>query len=80
MTAQDLYIRRESLAEISGNELHELFTSVCGDPSPSGRTPIERHALQEYAASQRALYDAHKAAGGVGGEYLLDVVKFCEQF
>lgn len=80
MQAQDLYDWREEFAQISGSELHEVFRSVCGEPSPAGRTEIDPQALREYAESQRNLYAAHKASGGIGGEYLISVAKFCESF
>ncbi len=80
ITAQDLYDRRDERGEIEGTELHEVFQFVCGEPSPTGRVEIDTAALSVYASVQRQSYASHKAAGGVGGEYLLDVAKFCESF
>jgi hypothetical protein len=80
LTAQDLYDRRDERGEIDGRELHEIFQAICGDPSPTGRTAIDTEALRSYAAGQRGLYAAHKASGGVGGEYLISVASFCESF
>lgn len=78
MIAQNLYDARDEFGMIDGNDLHELFQAVCGDPSPAGQTPIDAAALADYAADQRALYAAHKASGGVGGEYLLSVADFAD--
>lgn len=80
LDAQHLYDARELYGQISGQELHEVFLAVCGDPSPSGRTKIDLQALRGYASAQRSLYAAHKQRGGVGGEYLLDIAGFCEAF
>lgn len=80
ITAQDLYTAREHTAAIDGNELHELFAAVCGGPSPAGRTEIDTAALADYAAGQRSLYAAHRASGGIGGEYLLSVADFAASF
>lgn len=44
LTAQDLYNLRSLTGFCSGTELHALFLTACGDPSPSGRiwiNPIE---------------------------------------
>jgi hypothetical protein len=80
ITAQDLYDTREAFGAISGTDLHALFGAVCGERAPIGRTPIDTAALLGYASSQRELYAAHKANGGVGGEYLLDAAAFAESF
>lgn len=80
ITAQDLYDRRDEYGEIDGNDLHNTFRAICGDPSPAGRTPIDPSCLVEHAASLRASYDRHTAGGIVGAEYLLDTAKFCEAF
>jgi hypothetical protein len=68
ITAQDLYDRREEYAEISGTDLHELFQTLTGDPSPDGRTPISAAALSAHAADCRA------------GRNAGDVAAFCEAF
>lgn len=80
MTAQDLYDRRDEYGEIDGNALHSIFALVAGDPSPAGRTPIDPNALEVHAQALRETYAAHKANGGVGGEYLLHEAAFCEAF
>jgi hypothetical protein len=54
ITAQDLYDRRDETGEISGNDLHEIFEAICGDPSPAGRTPISRASLAAHAQRVRA--------------------------
>jgi hypothetical protein len=81
LTTQELYDARETDAAISGSDLHDLFRAVCdGEPSPSGHTHISRERLRAYAAELRAGYVAHKASGGRGGEYLLDIATFAESF
>lgn len=45
LTAQMLYDVREAHGDIDGNDLHWLFEQLTGDPSPSGRTPIDPVAL-----------------------------------
>lgn len=68
ITAQDLYERRDEYAEISGNDLHELFHALTGDPSPAGRTPIDAGGLASYAADCRA------------GQNAEHIAQFCEAF
>lgn len=68
ITAQDLYDRRDEYAEISGNDLHELFQILTGDPSPAGRTRIDATKLAAYAADCRA------------GQNADDMARFCEAF
>lgn len=80
MKAEQLYNRRDERGEIDGQELHAIFQAVCDDPSPAGKTEISAEALASYAKGQRDLYAAHKASGGIGGEYLLSVASFCEAF
>ncbi len=81
LIAQSLYDYREESGMISRTELHDLFRAVCnGEPSPSRRTAIDPARLRAYADECRWLYDAHKANGGVGGQYLLDIAQFAEMF
>lgn len=40
LPAQVFYDLRELTGNISGNDLHELFRIVCGEPSPSGRKVV----------------------------------------
>lgn len=48
LTAQELYDERERNALISGTDLHDLFRLLCdGEPSPSGRTEIDRKKIME---------------------------------
>lgn len=81
MKAQELYDYREQTAMISGTDLHDLFRAVCGgEPSPAGQTPIDPIKLAAAAAAYRQRYADHKAADGVGGQYLLDIARFAESF
>lgn len=68
ITAQDLYDRREEYGEISGNDLHDLFQALTGDPSPTGRTSIDASRLDAYAAGCRA------------GQNAEHIARFCEAF
>lgn len=77
MNAQMFYDRRDSHEEIDGATLHEIFQSVCGDPSPSGRTPIDEDWVRHYIARCEADYSAHARAGTVGASVLLEPATFC---
>lgn len=55
VSAQDLYDLREMTGFISGQDLHELFDAVVGEPSPSGYRPVNVLALTESDAGRRAL-------------------------
>lgn len=78
MKAQDLYDLRDETGLISGTDLHEVFQAVCGEPSPAGMRDISPGKLEAYASDLRAAHAAHKANGGRGGNYLLDIAMFCE--
>lgn len=81
MKAQELYDYREESGAISGEDLHELFRLLCdGEPSPSGKTEILPESLTAIATGYRQAYADHKASGGVGGQYLLDIAEFAERF
>lgn len=42
MLAQKLYDLREKYEFCSGSDLHEFFSDLLGDPSPSGKTKLSR--------------------------------------
>jgi hypothetical protein len=47
MMCQVLYNLRNATAWVSGNDLHELFYSLVGDPSPAGKTEFALAKLKE---------------------------------
>lgn len=47
MKCQVLYNLREATGWISGNDLHDLFYALVGDPSPSGRDEFEPAKLKK---------------------------------
>mgnify|MGYP000859624637 CR=1 FL=1 len=61
ITAQALYDWRDRTGAISGTELHQLFQTLTGDPSPRGRTPIFLAALAMLAATDADADAAYQA-------------------
>jgi hypothetical protein len=48
LRAQDLYDLRELTGFISGEELHEVFRDLVGDPSPNGRRVIPKRKIKSH--------------------------------
>lgn len=74
-TAQFLYDLRELTGFISGNDLHDLFSSVIGNPSPSGRAAIDISSVEKACPafteemSSSAWMDHAKEYSGIKGYY-----------
>lgn len=55
MTAQDIY----DSAAFDGEQRHYILNELTGDPSPAGRTPIDRSALTQLEVDCRAIAAQH---------------------
>ena len=56
---QKLYDVRERTSFCSGSDLQEFFLNETGEPSPSGKTLIDRtHAKEFFLASWELIFDS----------------------
>jgi len=55
MKAQTLYDLRELTGFVSGNELHDMFDRLLGEPSPSGYKTMNLIALKKDPVGKQAL-------------------------
>jgi hypothetical protein len=56
ITAQDLYDLRSVIGFCSGGDLHDLFDTLVGEPSPSGKVSILTQGLVDCDLGQQILH------------------------